>query len=45
MSNFGTVPDANFDTFSRSLMSVMQLITQDNWTDILFNCIRTTNTA
>eukprot|EP01038_Epipyxis_sp_PR26KG_P008941 gene8941-12057_t len=33
-------PLSNFDNFTLSIFTIFQLITLDNWTDILYNCYR-----
>lgn len=37
---FDDAPRMNFDDFERSFMAVYQVMTMENWTDLLFACIR-----
>jgi hypothetical protein len=38
----GTTPRRNFDTFGQALLTVIQLMTGDQWTRVLYNAMRCT---
>lgn len=32
----------NFDSFPKAFLTIFQILTLENWTDILYNCMRST---
>jgi hypothetical protein len=44
-SNQGKIPKVNFENMYQSMVAVFVLITGDNWTDVMFMCLRSPKTS
>ena len=39
-AGFEEPPRANFDSLEKSLLAVFQVVTGENWNDVLYNCMK-----